>query len=130
MAQKVRKMAEGGKKIWYFPDGFLPAKNPESAMIAHEALMIFNTLEEDVQVVIDIYYSDREPVKGIPVTVPAERVISLRMDLKEDLNGVEIPLLTQYALRVTASAPVVVQFGRLDTTQNNMSYYLGVGFCE
>ena len=52
------------------------------------------------------------------------------MDLKEDLNGVEIPLLTQYALRVTASAPVVVQFGRLDTARNNISYYLGVGFCE
>ena len=33
---------EGGKKVWYFPDGFLPAKNPEGPMEAHEALMLFN----------------------------------------------------------------------------------------
>lgn len=123
-------MAEGGKKIWYFPDGFLPEKSSEGSMIAHEALMLFNTQTKDVDVKIDIYYSDREPVKNIPVKVPAERIIALRMDLKEDLNGVEIPLLTQYALRITASEPIVVQFGRLDNTQKNMSYYVGVGFCE
>ena len=99
-------------------------------MTAHEAVMFFNTHEHDVHIVMDVYFSDREPVKGIPVTVPAERVISLRMDLKEDLNGVEIPVLTQYALRITASDTVVVQFGRLDTTQHNMSYYPGIGYCE
>ena len=123
-------MDKGGKKVWYFPDGYLPEKNPASAMTAHEALMLFNTHEKSVDVKIDIYFSDREPVKNIPVTVPAERVISLRMDLPEDLNGTEIPLLTQYALRITASEPIVVQFGRLDTTQENMAYYVGIGFCE
>ena len=121
---------EGGKKVWYFPDGYLPAKNPDSAMEAHEALMLFNVHECEVKVMIDIYYSDRAPVKNIPVTVPAERIIALRMDHKEDLAGNEIPLLTQYALRITASEPIVVQFGRLDTTQTNMAYYLGVGYCE
>jgi len=121
---------EGGKKVWYFPDGNLPAKNPASGMEAHEALMLFNVHECEVKVMIDIYYSDRDPVKNIPVTVPAERIIALRMDHKEDLAGNEIPLLTQYALRITASEPIVVQFGRLDTTQTNMAYYLGVGYCE
>ena len=121
---------EGGKKVWYFPDGYLPAKNPASTMEAHEALMLFNVHECEVKVTIDIYYSDRDPVKGISVTVPAERIIALRMDHKEDLAGTEIPLLTQYALRITASEPIVVQFGRLDTTQTNMAYYLGVGYCE
>ena len=121
---------EGGKKVWYFPDGYLPAKSSTGAMEAHEALMLFNVHGCDVQVLIDIYYSDRDPVKNIPVTVPAERIIALRMDHKEDLAGNEIPLLTQYALRITASEPIVVQFGRLDTTQTNMAYYLGVGYCE
>lgn len=120
----------GGRKIWYFPDGYLPEKSPSGSMIAHEALMIFNTHETAVNAVIDVYFSDRDPVKGIPVTIPAERIISLRMDLPEDLGGTEIPLLTQYALRVTADLPVVVQFGRLDTTQQNMSYYVGIGWCE
>ena len=121
---------DGGKKVWYFPDGYLPAKDPASPLEAHEALMLFNVHECEVKVRIDIYFSDRDPVRDIPVTVPAERIIALRMDHKEDLGGHEIPLLTQYALRITASEPIVVQFGRLDTTQSNLAYYLGVGFCE
>ena len=121
---------EGGKKIWYFPDGFLPEKNPESPLEAHEALMLFNVHETEVKVRIDIYYSDRPPVRDIAVTVPAERIISLRMDHRENLGEHEIPPLTQYALRITASEPIVVQFGRMDTTQSNLAYYLGIGFCE
>ncbi|MBO5723885.1 MAG: hypothetical protein J6S58_03575, partial [Lentisphaeria bacterium] len=85
---------EGGKKVWYFADGYLPEKSTEGNMIAHEALMLFNTHEEEVDVLIDVYYSDRESVKDIAVKVPAERIISLRMDLKEDLGGHQIPLLT------------------------------------
>ncbi len=123
-------MSEGGKKIWYFADGYLPEKNPASAMEAHEALMLFNTSEETVRAVIDVYYADREPVKGITVEVPAERIITLRLDHPEDLNGTVIPKLTQYALRITASQPMVAQFGRLDTTQNAMAYYVGVGYAE
>ena len=99
-------------------------------MEAHEALMLFNTSEETIRAVIDVYYADREPVKGIMVEVPAERIITLRLDHPEDLNGTVIPKLTQYALRITASQPVVAQFGRLDTTQNAMAYYVGVGYAE
>ena len=57
-------------------------------------------------------------------------MVSLRLDLPSDMDGVEIPLLTQYALRITSELPIVCQFGRLDTTQNAMSYYVGVGFAE
>ena len=123
-------MSEGGKKNWYFADGYLPEKNPASSMEAHEALMLFNTHETTVRVKIDIYYSDREPAKNISVTVPAERIIALRMDHPEDLGGHAIPPVTQYALRVTADLPIVVQFGRLDTTQSNMAYYVGIGSSE
>lgn len=121
---------DGGKKVWYFPDGYLPEKNPASAMEAHEALMLFNTHEKKVKVRIDIYYSDRVPVKDIPVTVPAERIIALRLDHPEDLAGAVIPPVTQYALRIRADEPIVVQFGRLDTTQTNMSYYVGIPYYE
>ncbi len=123
-------MMTGGKKIWYFADGYLPAKNPQSSMEAHEALMLFNTQQTAADIRIDIYFSDRAPVKNIPVNVPPERVISLRMDHPEDLGGCAIPVLTQYALRIRSTTPLVVQFGRLDTTQNNMSYYLGIGYSE
>lgn len=121
---------QGGKKVWYFADGYLPEKVNNGDMVAHEALMLFNTAAEDSPVTIDVYFSDREPIKGIRVCAPAEKVVSLRLDLPSDMDGVQIPLLTQYALRITSELPIVCQFGRLDTTQNAMSYYVGVGFAE
>lgn len=119
-----------GAKIWCFTDGYLPEKNPAGRMEAHEALMILNTGIEEIGAVIDIYFSDREPFRDIQVTVPAERVVTLRLDHPGDLGGNAIPELTQYALRVRAEGKVVVQFGRLDTTQDAMAYYVGVGHCE
>ncbi len=119
-----------GKKNWYFADGYLPAKVNNGNMEAHEALMLFNTSTAVIDVEITVYFSDAEPLRDIKVTVPAERIIALRLDHPEDLCGKVIPELTQYALRVQASEPIVVQFGRLDTTQNAMAYYVGVGFAE
>ena len=123
-------MEKGGKKIWYFADGYLPEPKNSGKMESHEALMIFNTSLEDVESFIDVYFSDRDPIKGIKILIPAERIMSLRLDKPEDLNGAVIPHLTQYALRITSSKPVVCQFGRLDTTQEAMSYYVGVGYAE
>lgn len=120
---------QGGKKIWYFADGYIPAPSKGGMMEGHEALMLFNTQEEAAEVLMDVYFSDRPPVKGIKLSVPAERTLSLRMDKKEEI-GCEIPLLTQYALRLRSSCPIIVQFGRLDTTQSNMSYYVGTPFWE
>ena len=121
---------QGGKKVWYFADGYLPEKVNNGPAEAHEALMFFNTHEKDSNVIIDIYFSDREPIKNIKVNAPAERVIALRLDHPDDLNGAVIPPLTQYALRITSELPIVCQFGRVDTTQNAMSYYVGVGHAE
>ena len=64
---------EGGKKVWYFADGYLPAKVNNGAMEPHEALMFLNTHDVDAQVVIDVYYSDREAVKGIKVTAQLKK---------------------------------------------------------
>ena len=123
-------MIEGGKKVWYFADGYLPEPKKSDKMESHEALMIFNTSEEAVESIIDVYFSDRDPIKNIKITIPPERIISLRLDKPEDLNGAVIPMLTQYALRVSSARPVVCQFGRLDTTQEAMAYYVGVGYAE
>ncbi len=120
----------GGKKVWYFADGYLPEKVNNGPAEAHEALMFFNTSEQDTAATVDIYFSDRPAVKGISVLVPAERVIAIRMDHPQDLAGTVIPPLTQYALRITSAVPIVCQFGRVDTTQNAMAYYVGVGFAE
>ena len=123
-------MAIGGAKVWYFPDGYLPVKVGEGRLEAHEALMLLNVTGSPAQVVIDVYFEDRDPVTDIPVTVGAERVICLRMDMPEHIGGLSIPSMTQYALRVRSDVPIVVQFGRLDTTQPNLAYYSSMGYRE
>ncbi len=120
----------GGKKVWYFADGYLPAKVANGVMEAHEALMLLNTAEITVAVTIDVYFSDQNPLRGIRVELPPERITTLRLDHPDDLGGAVIPELTQYALRIRSAQPIVCQFGRLDTTQNAMAYYVGVGFAE
>ena len=121
---------KGGAKVWYFPDGYLPKKETGAALESHEALMLLNVSAKHAEVQLDIYFSDRDPIREIVLQVPAERIISLRLDLPSDIGGAVIPALTQYALRITSNIPLVAQFGRLDTTQANLSYYGSDGFFE
>jgi hypothetical protein len=123
-------MKKGGAKTWYFPDGYLPEKNENGKMEAHEALMLLNTGANAANVIIDIYFEKKPPVSGIKTIVPAGRVKALRMDNPSDVGGAYIPPLTQYALRVSSDENIVAQFGRLDTTQNNMAYYGSGGYHE
>ncbi|MFA6815041.1 MAG: sensory rhodopsin transducer [Lentisphaeria bacterium] len=119
-----------GAKTWYFPDGYLPEKTNNGSMEAHEALMLLNTTEQEAEVLIDIYFSDRNPVKDILLKVEAERVKTLRLDNPDDIGGLNIPALTQYSIRVRSNINIIAQFGRLDTTQNNMAYYGCIGYSE
>jgi hypothetical protein len=121
-------MTRGGAKVWYFADGFLPEKSADSKLEAHEALMVLNTNEQPAHLKLDFYFEDREPAKDIEITVGAERSTFFRMDNPEQIGGLQIPPLTQYGLRVRSDVPIVVQFGRLDTTQCNLAYYVNVGY--
>jgi hypothetical protein len=124
-------MSSSGAKEWVFADGYLPKKTPcPSGLEAHEALMILNTGATPAKVKLDFYFDNKAPTKDVPITVPAERVICLRMDHPNEIGGVAIPALAQYALRVRSDVPIVVQFGRLDTTQDNLAYYINVGHCS
>lgn len=123
-------MKNGGAKIWYFADGYLPEKQGEGGLEPHEALMLLNVGEQEANVTLDFYFEDREPAADIPVIVPARRIIALRLDHPEDLGGLAISPLTQYAIRVISDVNIVAQFGRLDTTQTNMAYYSPTGYYE
>jgi hypothetical protein len=118
-----------GAKVWVFADGYLPEKVHEGEKLeSHEAVMITNTGDTPANVKLDLYFVDKDPIKDIPVRVGAERVICIRMDHPNEIGGVRIPPLTQYALRVRSDVKIVVQFGRLDTTQANLAYYVNVGY--
>ena len=123
-------MPKGGARIWYFPDGFLPEKTEGSSLEAHEALMILNTNGRPANLKLDFYFEEREPAKNIGIVVGAERCTFFRMDKPEEIGGLEIPAITQYGLRVRSDVNIVAQFGRLDTTQANLAYYVNVGYHE
>ena len=129
LCQEASSVANGAK-VWCFPDGYLPLKNGGGPVEPHEALMLLNVGDRQANVMIDVYFEDKDPATDIPVTVDAQRVKSLRLDRPTDLGGLKIPPLTQYSIRIRSDTKIVAQFGRLDCTQANMAYYVGVGYCE
>lgn len=121
---------KGGAKVWYFPDGFLPNKGYSEPMEGHEALMLLNTNETAANIFLDFYFEDKPPIKNIEIIVQPERILSIRLDHPDEIGGVEILPLYQYSIRVRSDINIIVQFGRLDTTQANMAYYGSMGYFE
>lgn len=121
-------MAAGhGHRLWIVPDGYL-ASTPDGATgptgyFSHESVCILNDGDEEVDATIDIYFEDRDPIKGISFTVGAERSLHFRLDQATDGAGNLLPRDTPYSLRLSASAPVVVQHSRLDVTQQNLALF-------
>ena len=115
-----------GRRQWVYPDLELPPPG-DFPLKGHESLIILNMNDSDVSVTITLFFSDREPVTAPMTTVEARRVRCIRLDRETEI-GVRIPRETQYALRLVADAPVVAQYGRLDTRQQNMAFYTVMGY--
>jgi len=92
--------------------------------------MILNLNKQPAKVRLNVYSKDRDPIKGVKLTAPAERVVNSRTDKPEEIGGVEIPRGVQYALRMRANARVVCRFGRRDATPANLAYYTARGLPE
>jgi hypothetical protein len=118
---------QDGSKVWYFPDGELPEPN-DPLHIAHESLMILNPTEGEASIKITFYWEAKDPDKEVVVQVGGERVRCLRLDRPEEIGGVKIPHRTQYAMKLVSDKPIIVQYGRLDTTQANYELYTTMGF--
>jgi hypothetical protein len=112
---------------WFFADGDLPPAG-DGPHEAHEALMVLNPTPDDAHLELDLYWTDSPPTRGIPLTVPAERVRAVRLDHADELAGVVIPRRTQYAMRLRADQPVVVQYGRLETAAANYALMSSAGY--
>jgi hypothetical protein len=115
-----------GKKNWVFCDGDLPPAG-EQEPFGHEALMVTNLGVDEAHLLIDLYFEDCPPVRGIAVTVAAERVRCFRLDQAIGDQGIRIPK-GQYSLALHSDTPVVAVFGRLDVRQPNLAYYSVQGY--
>jgi hypothetical protein len=115
-----------GKMNWLFCDGDLPPAGDREPL-GHEALMVTNLNAQDVHLIIDLYFEDREPVKGLTATVAAERVRCFRLDQPLGDQRFQIPS-GQYSLVLHSDLPVASVFGRLDVRQPNLAYYSVTGY--
>jgi hypothetical protein len=89
---------------------------------------VLNAGGKPARLSITIYYADREPAGPYELQVEPRRVRHVRFN---DLIDPEtLPLDTPYAAVVRSSAPVVVQFSRLDTTGGNRATLGFVGWSD
>ena len=100
----------------------------ESPLKGHESYVVLNPNQTDAHLAFTLYFEDREPVRGIRMTVGADRVKCFQTHNPEHFGEHTLPLETQYAAKIESDVPVIVQYGRLDSRQNNLAYYTTMGF--
>jgi len=106
-----------GHRRWAIAEGYIPSwsNGPEPQFTSHETACLLNTSDEEAQVEITVFFSDREPAGPYRVTVPARRTKHVRFN---ELNDPEpIPVDTDYASVIESNVPIVVQHTRLDSRQ-------------
>ena len=120
-------MAIVGKCDWIIPDCELPPPG-EGVLKGHESVIVVNDSDKTAKIKVSIFFVDKEPYENIEWTVEAKRVRCFRMNNLTDMCGFDIPLETQYAMKLESSEPIVVQYGRLDNRQTNLAYYTTLAY--
>ena len=117
-----------GRTRWAIAEGYIPAWNhgPEPEMTSHETASILNTSEQDANVEITAFFTDREPIGPFRITVPARRTKHVRFNELKDPEP--IPRATPYASVIESDVPVVVQHTRLDSRQAELALLTTIAF--
>jgi hypothetical protein len=107
-----------GKTHWAIAEGYIPEEStgPAPEMESHETVCILNAGDEDAEVEIRVFYTDRDPAGPYRLTVGARRTSHVRFNELEDPEP--IPKGTDFASTITSSVPIVVQHTRLDSRQS------------
>ncbi len=120
-------MKELGKKYWLIPDCELPPAG-EGEMKGHESVIIVNDTKKEAKIKVTLYFADKEPIENIEWIVQPKRVRCFRTNDLADMCGFEVPLNTQYAMKISSTTKIVVQYGRLDNRQANLAFYTTLGY--
>ena len=121
-------MAAVGRKTWAIAEGWIPSwsHGPQPELLSHETACILNANDQDAQVEITIYFSDRDPVGPYKLTVPARRTLHQRFN--ELKHPEPIPKATNYASVIVSDVPIVVQHTRLDSRQSDNALLSTIAF--
>ena len=117
---------ELGYRRYMFIDGDLPGNGDDPSLPGHEAMMITNYHDVDANIIVNIYFEDKAPVKGLHLTIPAQRVVCTRMDLPVCQEQFQIPF-GQFSVELISDIPVCASYGRLDR-RHDLGYY-STGYC-
>ena len=106
-----------GRQRWAIAEGYLPgwSHGPKPQLASHETVCLLNAGDQDADVRLTVYFSDRDPVGPYRIIVPARRTLHLR--LNELTDPAPIPIDTDFASVIESSVPIVVQHTRLDSRQ-------------
>ena len=116
-----------GKKYWIIPDCELPPEG-EGQLKGHESVVIVNDSNKKAVIEVKIYFTKGAPYTNIKWEVEPQTVKCFRMNNVEHMCGYVVPLETQYAMKLSSSQKIVVQYGRLDNRQVNLAYYTTMAF--
>lgn len=113
-----------GNTCWHIVDGYRPPphKGDCKDYEGHECIVILNCNDQDAHCLIDVYFTDREPVLGIPYVAKARRNNAFRSDDRSVFGDLELPVSCPYSLRIRSDVSIVVQYGRMDVNQDNLAY--------
>ena len=116
-----------GKKYWIIPDCELPPEG-EGVLKGHESVIVVNDSNKTATIKVKIFYVDKPCYDEIVWTVEPQRVRCFRMNNVDDMCGYVVEKEAQYAMKLSSSQPIVVQYGRLDNRQTNLAYYTTLAF--
>lgn len=94
----------------YIPPG---STGPYPDFLSHEALCILNATDENTEVKIMVYFSDRESADPYGFQLLARRTLHTRFNAMHFPES--IPIGVSFSSTFKASLPIVVQHTRLDS---------------
>jgi hypothetical protein len=110
-----------GHNVWAIAEGYIPSQSvsTDHALVSHEAACILNSSDEEAQISITLFFTDREPCGPYRINVGARRTLHLRFN---DLTDPEpVPRDTSYASIIESTVPIVVQHTGLDSRNPNIA---------
>ena len=123
-------MPEIGHKRWAIAEGYIPSGSlsQDHALVSHEAVCLLNACDRDAEIVITLFFEDRDPVGPYRVTLGSRRTLHLRFN---DLEvPAPVPRDTSYASVIESTVPIVVQHTRLDSRHPSIALLSTIGYCE
>ncbi|MCL1796285.1 MAG: sensory rhodopsin transducer [Clostridia bacterium] len=115
-----------GYTEWFIPDCYFPAGGTEEPYVSHESVCVLNAGSVDAALSFTLFFEDMEPMEGFRAVCGARRTHHVRLDKLVTDNGRAIPRGVPYAIRMSSSVPVYVQYSRCDTTQANMAFMTAI----